>query len=81
MRSAVCHITNSRLSDGQWLQASLPVKEEGIGVRRVASLAFPAFLASTASTLSLQALILAGCSLSLITGIPIRLVDPVWHTA
>ena len=26
LRSAVCHITNSRLSDGQWLQTSLPVK-------------------------------------------------------
>jgi len=33
-----------------------------LGVRRVASLAFPAFLASAASTLSLQASILTGCS-------------------
>jgi len=45
-------------SDSQWLQASLPVKDGGPGDRRVASLALPAFLASAASTLSLQALIL-----------------------
>ena len=48
LRSAVCHITNSRLSDSQWLQTSLPVSERGLGVRRVASLVFPAFLASAA---------------------------------
>jgi len=40
----------------------LPVKEGGLGVRRVASLALPAFLASAASTLSQQALILPDCS-------------------
>ena len=63
LRSAVCHITNFRLSDGQWLQASLSVKDSVLsGVRRVASLAFPAFLASAASTLSFQASILTGCS-------------------
>ena len=45
-------------SDSQWLQASLPVKDGGPGDRRVASLALPAFLASAASTLSLQALVL-----------------------
>ena len=59
LRSAVCHITNSRLSDSQWLQA---LKDGGLEVRRVASLALPAFLASAASTLSLQALILTDCS-------------------
>ena len=52
------------LSDIQWLQASLPVKDGGLGVRRVASLAIPAFLASAASTLSIQADILAGCASS-----------------
>jgi len=62
MKSAVCYIINSRLFDSQWLQASLRVKEGGLGVRRVASFALPAFLASVASTLSLQALILTDCS-------------------
>jgi len=51
--------TNSDLSDIQWTQASLPVKEGDLGVRRVSSLALPAFLASAASTLSLQVDILA----------------------
>ena len=55
-------ITNSNLSDIQWLQASLPVKGGGLGVRRVSSLAIPAYLASAATTLSFQADILSGCA-------------------
>jgi len=47
------------VSDTQWLQASLPVKDGGLGIRRAASLALPAFLASAASTSSLQDSILA----------------------
>ena len=46
------------MSDTQWLQASLTIREGDLGVRRVASLALPAFLASAASTQSLQAAIL-----------------------
>jgi len=53
LRSAFRHITNSDVSDTQWLQASLPVKDGGLGIRRAASLALPAFLASAASTSSL----------------------------
>ena len=62
LRDSVQRITNSNLSDVQWLQASLPIKDGGLGVRRVSSLAIPAFLASAASTLSLQADILSGCA-------------------
>ena len=54
LRAGIQRITNSDLSDSQWLQASLPVEDGGLGVRRVISLALPAFLASAASTLSLQ---------------------------
>jgi len=57
---AVQRITNSDLSDTQWLQVSLPVKDGGLGVRSVRSLAIPAFLASAASTLNLQDDILSG---------------------
>ena len=64
LRSAVQGITNSDLSDIQWLQASLPVRDGGLGVRRVSSLALPAFLASAASTFFLQGDILAGCTCS-----------------
>ena len=61
LRSGLCLITNSSLSDTQWLQASLPVKDGGLGVRRVALLASSAFLASAASTLALQDFILLRC--------------------
>jgi len=42
----------------QWTQASLPVKMCGLGIQKASSLALPAFLASAASTLHLQTLIL-----------------------
>ena len=42
----------------------LPVKDGGLEVRRVSSLALPAFLASAASTLFLQEDILFGCACS-----------------
>jgi len=58
------HPVRHKQSDIQWLQASLPVKDGGLGVRHVSSLALPAFLASAASTLSLQADILADCACS-----------------
>ena len=59
LRSALCRIANCDITDTQWLPASLPIKEGGLGVRRVASLALPAFLASVAGTVSLQDTILA----------------------
>jgi len=61
LRSGLGDITNSNLSDLQWIQASLPVKDGGLGIRRVASLAPSAFMASAASTLVLQDHILARC--------------------
>jgi len=64
LRRSIQNITNSDLSDVKWLQASLPVRDGGLGVRRVSSLAIPAFLASAASTLSLQDDILSDCAKS-----------------
>jgi hypothetical protein len=54
LRSAIDNIANSSLSDNQWLQASSPIRDGGLGVRRVAALALPAFIASAASILELQ---------------------------
>ena len=54
LRKGVCAIANLALTDVQWLQASLPVKEGGLGVRRVTSLAPSAFLASATGTETLQ---------------------------
>ena len=63
LRTAVSRLTNCDLSDEQCLQASLPVKFGGVGLRRVSSsLALPAFLASAVSTLQLQTTILAQTS-------------------
>jgi len=63
LRTAIERITNSSLTDSQWLQASLPSRDGGRGVRRVSSLAISAFLASAASTVSPQDEILANCQL------------------
>ena len=61
LRSGLCTITNLAVSDPQWIQASLPVSAGGLGIRRVVSLALPAFLAFAASTHSLQLLLLLNC--------------------
>ena len=59
LKKAVCSICNVSLTDDQWLQASLPVRNGGIGIRRVSSLASSAFLASAAGTRGLQDRILS----------------------
>jgi len=64
LRCSVQNITNSDLTDIQWIQASLPVKDGGLGVRRVSLLAIPAFVASAANTLFLQDDILSDCAKS-----------------
>jgi len=61
LRKCVCDITNADLTDLQWIQASLPVRNGGLGIRRVASLAPSAFLASAAATRGLQDKILSKC--------------------
>jgi len=43
LKVSIQRITNCDFSDLQWIQASLPVCEGGLGIRRVASLALPAF--------------------------------------
>jgi hypothetical protein len=61
LKSAVTKICNITLSDNQWIQASLPVRYGGLGVRSVSMLASSAFLASAAGTQTLQNLILQKC--------------------
>jgi hypothetical protein len=64
LKTALSRISNTDISDIQWLQASLPIKQGGLGIRQVRSLALPAYLASAASTLDLQTQILSSCSSS-----------------
>jgi hypothetical protein len=58
LRSALCSICNVTVTDLQWLQASLPVRAGGLGIRRMSSLAPSAFLASAAGMRDLQDFIL-----------------------
>ena len=50
LREGISVITNSFLSDLEWLHASLPIREGGLGL----DVALSAFLASAASTSGLQ---------------------------
>jgi hypothetical protein len=54
LRSALSNLCNVFLTDDQWIQASLPARSGGLGIRRVTSLAMPAFLASSVGTRQLQ---------------------------
>jgi len=58
LRLGLSTILNVDLSDTQWLQASLPVRHGGLGIRSAKMLAPSAFLASAASTQELQQSIL-----------------------
>ena len=61
---SVCTITNTNLTGVQWIQASLPVKKGGLGVRHVSPLAPSAILVSAASARDLQDMILSKCDAS-----------------
>ena len=78
LRTGLTDILNCAMSDAQWLQASLPVKDGGLGVRRVAVLAPSAFLASAASTLRLQDDILAPGDRCLTLDVYIDAASSMW---
>src|SRR6218665_3838161 len=54
MRKGLQNILNISFTDTQWLQATLPIRLGGLGIRRASSLALPAFLASAAFTSEIQ---------------------------
>jgi len=62
MRTGLVNILNLTIADINWVQATVPVRNGGLGIRRLSSLALPAFLASAAGTASLPASILANCN-------------------
>ena len=64
LRKGISSITNSLLSDNQWLQASLPIRDGGLDIRRATLLKLSTFLASAASTSVLQHGILSSCWLT-----------------
>ena len=58
LKNGLSSILNVGLSDDQWNQASLPVRDGGLGIRSAASLVTSAFLASSARMNELQSRIL-----------------------
>src|SRR6218665_83856 len=58
IRRGLENILNISLNDIQWMQATLPIRDGGLRVRRVSMLATSAYLASAASTKSLVSAIL-----------------------
>ena len=62
LRSGLSAVINCDLTELAWIQASLPIRDGGLGVRSVVLLAPSAFLASAAATLTLQTAILVKCA-------------------
>src|SRR5919106_5539176 len=58
VRCLLSSIVNIKLDEEAWVQASLPVRWGGVGVRRASSLAPSAFLASVHSSASLVGLLM-----------------------
>ena len=83
LRKGIGIICNLDFTDIQWPQASLPVKDGGMGVvvRRVSSLASSAFLASAAATDALQQQLLFRSSITGTTDASVSMVRDVWSTA
>jgi hypothetical protein len=50
IRSTLQHIMNVELSDDAWSQATLPVADGGLGIRRATDIALPAYLSSVAGS-------------------------------
>ena len=77
LREGLTQILNIDLDDTQWSQANLPVNAGGLGIRSAVKLAPSTILASAASTLSLQNLILPSRTAS-IPDIDVRHASSSW---
>src|SRR6218665_3713462 len=58
-RAGLESLVNCSVNDLKWLQATIPIRDGGLGILRVVSLASSAYLASAASTLGLHSAILS----------------------
>ena len=67
LREGISVITNSCVSDIHWLQTSLPIRDGGLGIRRLSSLPLSAFMASAANTRDLQDRMLVACNVGVNT--------------
>lgn len=80
LKVGLCNILNCNLSETQWLQASLPVKDGGLGIRSVAALAPSAFLASAAGTANLQEILLTPGGRHLVSDVYVDASAAIWST-
>ena len=80
LRSCLSQSFNVCLSDSQWLQASLPVKNGGLGIRSTVQLAPSAFLASANATSLLQKKILSHCPMEGDTDTHVSKAEKVWQS-
>jgi hypothetical protein len=58
MKSQIENILNIHFSEQAWSQAALPIRNGGLGTRKISNVALPAFLSSIHSTLNLAGRIL-----------------------
>jgi len=79
LQTGLSKVLNVDLNGDQWLQASLPVRNGGLGIRSAQTLAPSAFLASAASTLTLQQSILPD-SISLLEDPSVTYVETKWSS-
>jgi len=77
LRSALTAVLNVDLTEDQWLQATLPVGDGGLGIRSAQMLALSAFLASAASTFQLQQSILPD-SISALEDQSVESAETLW---
>src|ERR1043165_5036687 len=73
LRTGLCSLLNIHMSDDQWIQASLSVRNGGLGIRSAVMLASSAFLASAAGTRNLQD--------RLLHDVPLTITDPLVEQA
>jgi hypothetical protein len=58
LREILEYILNVSLDDTSWMQATLPVRDGGLGIQRATTLATPAFISSFMASTALQEMIL-----------------------
>ena len=59
LRNCLSQVLNVKLDDSHWIQATLPVKDGGLGIRRTVQVAPSAFLASASGSTTLVSAILS----------------------
>lgn len=68
-------ITNNKISDSSWTQASLPLHASGLGIRKLVDLSQPSYFSSVYQSESLSNQILAKTNLSILTSSFASMVD------